>query len=444
MDQMKAMVINAKPGEVHDVAQGWLKVKHDLVGGKEGGGGARHDFLQAVYGVLEHWEGDAADRFKEQAEVIAKKMQDGAVYADYTSTAMQNAATVLGTIKTAVDNMEKPGTLASAGDFIADGFMHDDSGYDADRRAGMSAQESLDRNDDDLSAGKEAQLRMAAKMEELGAAYASQARAMGSWNIRKVDEGHDYPGDPGGTVPMPIVAIPTGNGPRLMGRTSASNAASSGSGRSTITTSPNNPNHVAGAGTGSPSKVPAPSGVGTDVDGLATATPRGTGPGGGAGADSGRAGGAGTGSGAGGGFPGAPGGPATGSARGVTAPGAGSATSNGRSGMGGVGAGAVGGTGAGKQSGGRGPLARSKGGVMGEPEGTSSPGTRAGSGLHGSRGGTNEGRRAAGLSGSGHAGAVGKGRDRKAKDSKAVPDYLVEDEETWVPKRDDTTPRVIE
>ena len=81
--------------------------------------------------------------------------------------------------------------------------------------------------------------------------------------------------------------------------------------------------------------------------------------------------------------------------------------------------------------------------MVGEAEGTPSTGSRAGSGLHGSRGGTTEGRKAAGLSGGAPSGAAGKGRDKK-KDGKAVPDYLVEDEETWVPKRDDTTPRVIE
>jgi hypothetical protein len=61
-----------------------------------------------------------------------------------------------------------------------------------------------------------------------------------------------------------------------------------------------------------------------------------------------------------------------------------------------------------------------------------------------SRGGTAEGRRAAGLSGSGQGGAAGQGRDKKKEDGKPVPDYLDEDEETWVLKRDDTTPRVIE
>ena len=135
MDQMKAMVIDAKPNEVHDVARGWRNVNHDLVG-EDGGGGSRHDFLTAVYGVLEHWEGETADRFKARAEVIAQKMQDGAKYAQYTSTALGNAATVLETIKPEVEAMEKPGTMSSAGDFLADGFSHDDSGYQADKRPG--------------------------------------------------------------------------------------------------------------------------------------------------------------------------------------------------------------------------------------------------------------------------------------------------------------------
>ncbi|KPI05829.1 hypothetical protein OK074_4319 [Actinobacteria bacterium OK074] len=444
MDQMKAMVIDAKPNEVHDVARGWRTISNDLVG-EHGGGGSRQDFLTAVHAVLEHWEGEAADRFKARAEVIAQKMQDGAKYAQYTSTALGSAATVLETIKPEVEAMEKPGTLSSAGDFLADGFSHDDSGYQADKQAGMSTQEALDQNKDDLSAGKEAQLRMAVKMEQLGAAYASQTKAMGSWKQRPVKD-DDYPGDPGGTVPMPIVAIPTENGPRLVGRTSAGSGASSGSGRSTITSSPSSPHRVAGTGTGSSARVPGSSGVGTDVDSLATTSPRGTGGGyGGANAGSTRIGGAGGGSGTGAGFPGALGGPTAGLARGGIASGSGSTTGNGRTGMGGGAAGTGAGAGRGKQPAGRGPLARTKGGVIGEAEGTPSSGSRAGSGLHGSRGGTTEGRKAAGLSGGAQGGAAGKGRDKKKdRDGRAIPDYLVEDEETWVPKRDDTTPRVIE
>ena len=446
MDQMKAMVINAKPGVVHDVARGWLKVNNDLVG-EDGGGGSRQDFLAAVHGVLEHWEGEAADRFKARAEVIAKKMQDGAQYAQYTSIALGSAATVLETIKPEVEAMEKPGTISSGLDFVGDGFSHDDSGYQADKRAGMSTQEALDRNKDDLSAGKEAQLKMAVKMEQLGAAYASQTKAMGTWNRRPFEDSDNYPGDPGGTAPVPIVAIPTESGPMLVGRTYTRSGASRSSGRSTITASPSTPHRVAGAGTGSSSKASAPSGVGTDVDGLATTSPGGTGAGdsgGHGGGGTARVGGAGGGSGTGAGLPGVPGGPAGGLARGGSASGEGSAAGSGRTGVGGVGAGTGAGAERGNQPSGRGPLARTKGGVIGEPEDTPSSGTRAGSGLHGSRGGTSEGRRAAGLTGSGQAAVAGQGRGKKKKDGKPVPGYLVEDEETWVPKRDDTTPPLIE
>jgi hypothetical protein len=461
MDEMKAMIINAKPGDVHAVARGWTKVNNDLVG-EDGRGGSRQDFLDAVHGVLEHWQGEAADRFKAQAEVIAKKMLDGSQYAQYTSLALTNAATALENIKPEVEAMQKPGVMSRAGHFIADGFSHDDSGYQADRRAGMSSQELLDKHQDDLSAGKDAQLRMAVKMEELGAAYASQTRAMGSWSVRPREETHDYPGSPGGTVPVPIVAIPTETGPRLMGRTSTGSRASSGTARSAITAPPNAPNapqHIAHAGTGPSSDVPPPSGIGTAVDSLATGSPHGTGAGNGgghvgiggsrfggasAGFGAGSGSGGGGGFGAGDGFPGTFGGPAGGSARSGSArsgssSGVGSAGANGRSGMGGMGGGSGARSGSGKQAvGGRGPLARTRGGVIGEAEEAPSSGARAGSGLHGSRGGTTEGRTAAGLSGS------GQGRDSKKKDGKPIPDYLVEDEETWVPKRDDTTPRVIE
>ncbi|WP_329121635.1 WXG100 family type VII secretion target [Streptomyces sp. NBC_01465] len=447
MDQMKAMVSGANPGAVHEVARGWTSVNNKLVG-EGGGGGARHDFMAAVSAVLEHWEGDSADRFKEQADAIAKKLQDGAQYAQYTSTAMHSAATVLETIKPEVEAMKKPSTGNSIVNAIQDGGSRSDAGLKKDLAAGASTQQALDSNSGDLSAGKEQQLRMAVKMEQLGAAYASQTKAMGSWKST-VEHREDYPGSPGGNPPVPIVVIPTESGPKLVGRTSSKGGSTSGSARSVIAPTPSNPNRIGGPGTGSSSKSTAPSGIGTGVDSITTTNPRGTGPGTTLGTGGGGLGGAsGTGpgganglTGAGAGFPGTGANPGAGLGRRGSIGGTGSATGAGRPGMGAAGLGAGAGNKGGSGVGGRGALARTKGGVIGEAEGAAGSGGKAGSGLHGSRGGTAEGRKSAGMGGAG--GAAGKKRDKK-KDGRDRPDYLVEDEETWVSSDPNVAPRVIE
>ncbi|KUN97965.1 hypothetical protein [Streptomyces caeruleatus] len=446
MDQMKAMVRNAKPVEVHNVARGWTEVNNKLVG--EGGdGGVRDTFLKAVAAVLEHWEGDSADRFKEQADVIAQKLQDGAKYAQYTSTAMHSAATVLETIKPEVEAMEKPSTTSSVLDAVGDFGSRSDEGLEDDLGQGASTQKALDNNSGDLSAGKEAQLKMAVKMEQLGAAYASQTKAMGTWRkTGKVEDTKDYPGDPGGTPPIPIVVMPTDSGPRLVGRTPSTGSSSSSANRSVVSPTPNGPNRVDGPGSRSTSKTAAPSTVGTDVDSITTSpggasrgitTGTGTGsPGGGGGVGSGGTNGV---AGGGTGFPGSSSGAGAGIGRRGSANGTGAATGAGRGAMGGAAMGAgAGGKGAPSASG-RGPLARAKGGVVGEAKSPSRSGSGVGSGLHGSRGGTAEGRGSGGLAG----GAAGNGREKK-KNAKDRPDYLVEDEETWVSPNQNTTPRVIE
>jgi hypothetical protein len=449
MDQMKAMVRNAKPVEVHNVARGWTEVNNKLVG--EGGdGGVRGTFMKAVAAVLEHWEGDAADRFKEQADVIAQKLQDGAKYAQYTSTAMHSAATVLETIKPEVEAMEKPSATSSALDKVGDLGRRSKDGLEDDLGDGVSTQKALDNNSGELSAGKEAQLKMAVKMEQLGAAYASQTKAMGTWRrTNRIDESEAYPGDPGGTPPIPIVVMPTDSGPRLVGRTSSTGSSSSSANRSLVSPTPSGPSRVAGSGSRSSSKMAAPSAAATDVDSITTTNPGGTGKGATAGTGTGSPGvGSGVGSGgvngvAGGGtgFPGNSSGAGAGTGRQSSANGKGATSGAGRGAMGGVGTGGgAGGKGASSASG-RGPLARAKGGVVGEVKNPSRSGSGVGSGLHGSRGGTAEGRGSAGLGGA--AGAAGNGRDKK-KNAKDRPDYLVEDEETWVSPDQDTTPRVIE
>lgn len=106
-----------------------------------------------------------------------------------------------------------------------------------------------------------------------------------------------------------------------------------------------------------------------------------------------------------------------------------------------------GGAGGGKSSGGaagRGPLARRKGGKLDEPHPTKGGSRPVGQGLHSSRGGSQAGERGsrAGMRGA-PISSSGKGKDEKRNDEQR-PDYLVEDEETWMPKRRDVAPPTVD
>ncbi|MFH8570670.1 hypothetical protein [Streptomyces sp. NPDC017993] len=459
MDTMKAMVKASNPSEVHNVSQGWKDVHTQLVGG--GGGGVKGAFDAAVKEVLEHWNGDAAEKFKAQAQKISKKISDGAMYADYTSRAMKNAATILEQLKPEVESMEKPSTANKAVNWVQDGGSRDDAGVKRDlANPSMSTQQALDNNSGSLSAGKEQQLRMAVKMEQLGAAYVSQAKSMGTWKRSTGrDSGEEYPGPPGGeppaAVPMPM---PTGSsGAHKVGSPSIAGMGKGPGFSSGGIKAPKDPGISGGIGCPPPGKGTLTPNVGTGLDSF---TPPGGGAGTGGGAGGGLGGGGlsggagggslGGGSGTGGTAGGMIGGGAVGAGgRGgaVGAGGAGAGARGGRAGMPGMGGAAGAGRGAGGKGagGGRGALARQKGGVIGAGGGKASGAGQGGSGLHRSRGGAQAGAGADGRRPSGMMGAPGahgaKGKEKGENGER--PDYLVEDEETWTSERN-VAPKVIE
>ncbi|WP_264482944.1 hypothetical protein [Streptomyces pinistramenti] len=466
MDTMKAMVKASNPGEVHNVSQGWKDVHNQLVGGS--GGGIKGAFDAAVEEVLQHWEGDSAEKFKAQADKISKKISDCSLYADYTSTAMKNAANVLGQLKPEVESMEKPSTANKAVNWLEDGGSRDDTGLKRDlSNPGMTTQQALDNNSGSLSAGKEQQLRMAVKMEQLGAAYVSQAKSMGTWTKRNRDDHEDYPGTPGeppSVVPMPV---PSGGstGPKQVGPPSFKPTGKGPGFSPGDLQSPKTPG-ISGGISPQPGKGSFTPDVHTGLDGLNPPKGGGIGGtggggggigGGGGGLNGGIGGGAGGGSGSGGGIGGGGlgGGGGIGGGMGMgrgggAGGGAGAgARGAGRAGMPGMGGGAGAGKGAGGKGAGAGrggALARQKGGVIGSGSGKASGAGQGGSGLHRSRGGAQAGAGAGGRRPAGMAGAPGahgaKGKE-KGQNNGERPDYLVEDEETWASERN-VAPKVIE
>ncbi|NLU71143.1 hypothetical protein HCC61_00215 [Streptomyces sp. HNM0575] len=434
LDSMKAMLADANPGQVLDVADAWQNIHEHLAGGS---GSVKGDFDKAVDHILQHWEGESADEFAKRAKQISKSITDCATYATRTSTVMRNVGHKLSDIKPKVDAIEKPSGFGKAMDKIGDGFSRDED-WRGEIHGNQGAQKALDNHDGGLSAGKEEQLKAAAHMENLALTYTSQAKTMGSWRKpRRDDPGEDYPGDPGGVAPVPIGVTPDdgGFGAAVPGASRTGGAVGKGTPKST-----------------SPGASGTPAAA-TKVDGVSGGTATTPRPGGaGSGAPAGGVAGAGGAAGAGaGGMGGVPGGPGyvgqAGAGRGAA--GLGARAGRGAAGRvpGGLGAGGAGGA-AGKGAAGaagRGPLARSRGGVLDTPQQGKGAAKQGGQGLHSSRGGTQAGARGNAGRGALGAGAAGNNSRRKQGETSQGerPDYLVEDEETWMPERRDVAPPTI-
>jgi len=386
--------------------------------------------------VLAHWEGQSADLFRERAQQISKKLTDSSKYADNVSRSLEGAAAVLGKVRDTVLAMEKPGKLASMADYAGDLGDRDAAPTDNALKNGATSGDVLANNEGSLSAGREAQLRMAEQMEILGAAYNSRAREMGQWNKVK-EESQDYPGEPGGVAPAPVI-FPTGTATKSP-RSVASGTARAGQvGTISASKQVSPPSGITG-GEHKPA-APQPQ-VGTAIDGISGGR---TGPTTVGGARTVGGGSAGGGLSGGTGFVGG----AVGGAAGAGAARGGMVGRAGTGGMAGrASAGSTGGAGAAKGSAGRvGGSAR--GGVVGgtpKSGAGAGRGTAGGSGLHSSRGATGKGGASAVRKG-GVAGAPGSRMGRRKEDEQHEgerPDYLVEDEETWTPQTN-AAPRVIE
>lgn len=485
------MLDGANVEAVREVAQNWQDVHDELVG-TDGKGGVKKKFDDAVAKVLKGWTGDAAEKFHLQSQKISRNFANGAPYAQATARAMGQAAADLQEALVRYHNIDwgpasralqaeaenvmmesvakdggktcsppPPVTFETAPLWAEDmgnmsGKIESWNMVQTDLAAGMSTEQVLAKHND--TTGKHGlpkflrqTLEASIAMEKLGTSYASKAKELqppsksrnkdipergggggrgggGSGAGRGLDVGRVDPGADGG--------ISGGRGvPDLK--------------ESTAMDSPTR------------STTPLPSGqVGTGLDsvnGQQGASPPGSGAGG-----VGLAGSSGGSSAMSGAVPSmAPGGPAAGgriaggaASKGMSA-GGGAATGGGpgagsRSGMApGMGGAAGGAGGANKAAGGTrgsGSAARRSGGAVGAAQKLGGGPTQGGSGLHRSRGGAladgsrRDGRR--GAAGGLGAGGAASGSPNQSAVGKR-PEYLGEDEETWVPKRN-VAPRVIE
>jgi hypothetical protein len=450
--ELRSMILDADPNRIYEVSQHWKQVHLILSGGDGDGKSGGVDSVSAkdsvagmmqsaVENVLEHWEGDAAEAFRKKANEIMRSIQNAAAWANHYGESMHAVQNDLRNSMSKMRDVEEPSGWDRAWDKLTDDNRSDEQLL-ADINRGVSTDAARQANADSLSAGKEEQLKGVAIMEQLGVNYKAYAKPPAG-----IDDPEPFPApNPTVSMPTPISMPPASSSAPSRGSTTAKpwSAGSTTSIKPTPTT-PRDPGVTGG------SQLPT---TGTKVDSISPGL-TGTGPNTGIGGPSvsggnfGTSGAQGSGivtpggtSGLAGGAAAARGGigAAGGRAGGGAAAGRGGGGRSGMGGMGGGGAGAAGRGGAG--AGGRGALAKSRGGVVGAAKGVTGKGTGGGAGLHGSRGGSQRGAMAGGAGGAG-----GRGRRSEEENTQGDrPDYLVEDEETWISEEDRNrnVPRTIE
>ncbi|MFE0257201.1 hypothetical protein [Streptomyces sp. NPDC059010] len=456
---LRKMIMDSQPGKISEVGTHW-KMVHNILSGGDGDGAtggvdqvSANDSVagmlkKAVETVREHWEGAAAEAFQRRADEIGVQIRNGAAHANFTAEQLFAISKDLDAAKSKMADIHEPSKLESAGDKMNDNDNRDDSQAHKDLAAGVSAGTVAEANEKNLSLGMERRLQAMAVMEELAAnykVYGQNLKSGGSFNEK---EGVTPPSN-NVTMPPPItMPSPSGGGP---GTARSGNKPWSAGSTASIKPAPGVPRD---AGITGGSQLPS---ARTKVDGISPGL-TGTGPSTGPAGVSGGSGGLGTGGTQG---PGAvaPGGVsglgrgaaarggigATGGRGGLTGGGAAAGRgAGGRAGMGGMGGGGAGAAGrGGAGAGGRGALAKSRGGVVGAAKGVTGKGAGGGAGLHGSRGGTQRGAGAGGMAG-GMGGRNGRRSEENSQGDR--PDYLVEDEETWISEEDRNrnVPRTIE
>ncbi|MFF4962152.1 hypothetical protein ACFY2Z_35110 [Streptomyces sp. NPDC001222] len=458
---LRSMILDADPNRIYEVSQHWKSVHNILSGGDADGKTGGVDTVSAkdsvagmmqsaVENVLEHWEGEAADAFRKRANTIMQNIQKGSAWANYyaeTTHAVQND------LRNSMEKMRdvhEPSGWSRAWDKLWDDDRSDEQ-LVKDINNGVSTDAARQANADSLSKGKEEQLKGVAIMEQLAVNYNAYAQRGNQLDGSKRDP--FSPPNPNTPMPPPISMPPAGgSGPGAGGRTAKPWSAGP---TTSIKPAPTVPHDRGIPGSPTVPRDPGVNGgaqlptVKTNVDGISALPTPGSGPGTG-----------GFGGGTGGGSIGtggvkspdivAPGGASNlgrsgigfaGGRSGLTGGGAVAGRgAGGRTGMGGMGAGGAGAGGRGGAGlGGRGALARARGGVVGAAKGVTGKGG-GGAGLHGSRGGSQRGAMAGG------AGGRNGRRSEEENAGNERPDYLVEDEETWISEEDlnRNVPRTIE
>ncbi|MFD7696018.1 hypothetical protein [Streptomyces sp. NPDC059805] len=449
LKELKKMLEGTNPDLIEETGRHWGKV-HELLAGGQGGGIAGL-LDKSVDNVLEHWEGEAARAFEKEARKISQSLRNAAWHAELNSGQMTDAGSQLRRYKAQLDEIEEPSGWAKVGDALSDWQWDNGEAVASDLKdRKLTAAEVAQINEGKIGASREAQLNGVSVMENLGAQYMRVTRNLKNNNIRDSGDGHI--GEPNRDVEYPPPVTPPSGGASRPGTAGPAPKPWSAGPTASVKPAPNVPRDqgITG-GTQLPAARTKIDSITPGLTGTGPATGPGVGPGGG---------GVGTGGASGPGIVAPGGGPgfgrgasigrggigAVGGRGGMTGGGSASGRgAGGRAGVGGMGGAGAGGAGRGAGTGsGRGSLAKARGGVVGAAKGIAGKGAGGGAGLHGSRGGTQRGGMAGGMAG-GMGGRNGRRSDKENSQGDR-PDYLVEDEETWISEEDRNrnVPRTIE
>jgi uncharacterized protein YukE len=414
---LKAMLEGVDPEAMHQVAGHWSTVEQSLRN-------AQSTLSSVTQKALESWNGPASEGFVQRSQTIQSGLGNGADYAMHTSTAMSGAGSALSTAKTKMDALKPAGFWDKVGRKLSG---EDDSGFKSDVSKGADVSTALKLDGSHLSVDEQRHQEGVVAMQELGSEYNHHS----SWLANNAP---GNPRDEGGSVypPAPESHSPvsgTGGGsvadPNASGGIAGSGTGSSG--RYSETPGANAGTAIDGVSGGvqTPSEA---SGMrtGGNVVGMGNMNPQGT--------DGAFAGGLLGGGILGGGRAGGSNGLGGSEAERLAA----REMEAGRGGIGGLR-----GTAAEEES----AAARRRygglaGGAIGEEEAAAaehSAFTKGGSGIGGGTGAAEEGAGRNGMMG-GMRGAE-RGKDKKNRKGRA--DYLVEDEETWLPDIAGIVPPVV-
>lgn len=215
---LKDMLDGAKPEVLYSVAQHWQDVADDLETHKT-------SFSKAVDKVMEHWQGESAERFRKRAQQIIANFEAGKPWCTHTAKVMDASAEALQTAITKVRMKEETWELGDLNDW---GWDISDDDLDEKLKSGEDAAGLLEANKGRLDDEQTLRLESTVAMERLGSSFVRASKALkppaptkGGIDDKIPDHQQDPSNDPGAiNTPM----IPTGGGSKGGGVDSSSPA----------------------------------------------------------------------------------------------------------------------------------------------------------------------------------------------------------------------------
>ncbi|MFI9275900.1 WXG100 family type VII secretion target [Kitasatospora sp. NPDC052896] len=175
LDQLKALIENADPGQVETIAGHWDNVHDALIGP----GGISDQLNSAVSRTLTTWTGPAADAFATEAASIATQLTNGAGYVANTSKALKGAADSLRQAQGAIAAIHTPSEAANV--MHAMTTRYDDRQLTKDlANPEIDTATALELNRGTLSLGRQQELRAAVVLEGLASSYKGWQEVLGS------------------------------------------------------------------------------------------------------------------------------------------------------------------------------------------------------------------------------------------------------------------------